>query len=151
MEATEAIEKAMTNEDVKKLKSYFLCSCFACIKGVKDSINEWTLMFYNPHTNKIVDCFVNDRFVTVGEETLPLKEVEEADFGHVAIRAGKALDAVSKKFSKSTINVLITLHRKPPVWTINMITPDMTATTFDIDAKSGRITREETTSLVRRL
>lgn len=151
MEATEAIEKAMKSEDVRKLKSYFLCSCFACIKSAKDSISEWTLMFYNPDTNKIVDCFVNDRFVTIGEETPPLKEVEEADFGHAVINAGRALDIVSKKFSKSTINVLITLHRKPPVWTINMITPDMMATTFDIDAKTGKIIKESATSLIRKI
>lgn len=151
IELTEAIQRAKANEDVKKLKDYFLCSCFACIKTSSDKINEWTLLFYNQKKNLVLDVFVNDKFVTIGEETPPLKEVEKPDFDAVKITVEEALAAV-KDFKKSTINVLITLHQKGVmVWTLSMITPDMMATTFDIDAKTGKIIREESTSLVRRL
>lgn len=150
MEVNEAIEKASNNEDVKKLQNYFLCSCFACVKDKNDKITEWTLLFYNPDKNVVVDCFVNSKFVTIGEETPPLTEIEKPDFDEAKVNVGDAISAV-KNFKKNTINVLITLHKSPLIWTINMITPDMMATTFDIDAKTGKILREEETSLIRRL
>lgn len=151
MEVTEAIRMAGASKDVKRLKNYFLCSCFACIKHAKEDITSWTLLYYNPTTKKVLDCFVNDKFVTIGEETPPLGEVEKADFSRVKISAEEAIDMAAKNFSKSTINVLITLHKKRLVWTINFISGDMMATTFDIDADTGKITREDTTSLIRRL
>ena len=152
MQVTEAIRKAQDNEDVKKLHGYFLCSCFACIKSRDDKINEWTLLFYNPEKNVVLDCFVNDKFVTIGDETPPMSGVEKPDFSEARITVEEAMESVSKKFSKTTINILITLHRKGSlIWTINMITSDMMATTFDIDAKTGKILREDTTSLIRKL
>ena len=151
MEVSDAIERAKNNEDVRKLAGYFLCSCFACLKQSKDRINEWTLLFYNKKKNTVLDVFVNDKFVTIGDETPPIKEVEEPDFDTVEIGIEEALEAL-KDFKKSTINVLITLHKKGiMVWTISMITTDMMATTFDVDAVTGKIVKEETMSLVRRL
>ncbi|MFA4819345.1 MAG: PepSY domain-containing protein [Candidatus Aenigmatarchaeota archaeon] len=152
MELKEAIDRAESDEGVKKLTKYFMCSCFVCIKDIKDKIDEWTLLFYNPEKELVIDCFVNDKFVTLGEETPPLKEVKKPDFTEAHVTIKEALETVEKKFDKKTINVLITLHQKDTlVWTINMITPDMNATTFDIDAKTGNIVHEETTSLIRRL
>ncbi len=149
MQVTEAIKKAENNEDVKKLHGYFLCSCFACIKSKDEKIKEWTLLFYNPEKNVVLDCFVNDKFVTIGEETPPMSNVERPDFSETKVTVDEAMESVKKKFSKTTINILITLHMKGAlVWTINMITSDIMATTFDIDAKTGKITREETTSLI---
>ena len=151
MEVKEAIEKARRDEGVRKLTGYFLCSCFACLKDKKDKITEWTLLFYNPRNNKVIDCFVNSKFVTIGEETPPLAEVERPDFNDISVGAEDALDSAAKKFSKSTINVLVTLHKNPAVWTINFISGDMMATTFDIDTKTGKILRQEETSLIRKL
>ncbi len=152
MQVMEAIRKAEKNEDVKKLHGYFLCSCFACIKSRDDEIKEWTLLFYNPEKKAVVDCFVNDTFVTVGEETPPISEVERPDFSEVKTTAEEALESAGKNFSKATINTLITLHKRgSAIWTVNFITADMTATTFDVDAKTGKITRKETTSLIRKL
>ena len=152
MRVNDAIERTEKNEDVKKLRGYFLCSCFACVKDKNDKISEWTLLFYNPDKNAVLDCFVNDKFVTIGDETPPISEIEKPDFKEVKTSIETAMETINKKFSKTTINVLITLHKKGSmVWTINMITADMNATTFDVDAKTGKITREETTSLIRKL
>ncbi|MEK6888007.1 MAG: PepSY domain-containing protein [Candidatus Aenigmatarchaeota archaeon] len=152
MDPQDAIEKARNNEDVKRLTDYFMCSCFACIKDIKDEINEWTLFFYNEKKKLVIDCFVNDKFVTLGEETPPLSTVEKPDFSERQVTIKEALEIVGKKFTQKTINVLITLHQKGTlVWTINMITPGMMAVTFDIDAKTGKIIKEEETSLIRRL
>ncbi|MBS3051326.1 MAG: PepSY domain-containing protein [Candidatus Aenigmarchaeota archaeon] len=151
MDVSYAIEKANANEDIKKLRDYFLCSCFACIKHADEKISQWTLLYYNPQANKVVDCFVNDKFVTIGEETPPLAEIEKPDFNGLNVQAEDALATARENFRKSTINVLITLHQNPLKWTINFISSDMMATTVDVDAKSGRITRQEETSLIRRL
>ena len=151
MEAKDAIEKASADIQIKELQGYFLCSCFACLKTLKEDVKEWTLLYFNPATNKVLDCFVND-VVTIGEETPPIKEVKKPDFNEVSIGVGEALDEVSKSFNKPTINVLITLHWKESmVWSITTIGMDFNATTFDIDAKTGKIIHEETTSLIRRV
>ena len=94
---------------------------------------------------------MNDKFVTIGEETPPLAEIEKPDFNGLNVQAEDALATARENFTKSTINVLITLHQNPLKWTINFISSDMMATTVDVDAKSGRITRQEETSLIRRL
>ena len=51
---------------------------------------------------------------------------------------------------KGAISTLVSLHRSPPVWTINLIKADMNVTTFDVNAETGKITREETTSILKR-
>ena len=152
MDVSYAIERANANEEIKKLSGYFLCSCFACIKQSKEEIKQWTLLYYNPDSRKVLDCFVNDKFVTLGDETPPLAEIEKPDFEELKVTVEDALEKAAKDYRKSTLNVLITLHQKQRlVWTINLISGDMMATTVDVDAKTGEITRREETSLIRRL
>lgn len=152
MDVRQAIEKASNSSDVRKLKSYFLCSCFACIKKMDEKIDHWTLLYYDEKARKVVDCFVNDKFVTVGDETLPIAEIEKPNFDDLQITAEEAIGKASENYRKSTLNVLITLHHKGSlVWTINFISSDFVATTVDVDAKAGKVLREEETSLVRRL
>ena len=149
MQVKDAIERAEKSDEVKKLHGYFLCSCFASIKDKDEKVKEWTLLFYNHEKKVVLDCFVNEKFVTIGEETPPISDVERPDLSGLKITVDEALEKVVKNFSKSIINILITLHsKKSLVWTINLITKDMMATTFDIDANSGEIVREETTSLI---
>lgn len=150
MEAMDAIKNA--EGSIQEFKDYFLCSCFACIKNAGDEIKEWTLLLFNDKTNMVLDIFVNDKFVTIGEETPPIADIERPDMRSARLTAEQALGIASGKFKGGTINVLLTLHQKSSlVWTINMITPAMTATTFEIDAQTGEIIREETTSLIRKL
>lgn len=152
VDVSEAMEKASNSSDVKKLKSYFLCSCFACIKKTDEKIDHWTLLYYDEKAKKVVDCFVNEKFVTIGDETPPIAEIEKPDFGDLQITAEEAIEKAGENYRKSTLNILITLHQKGSlVWTINFISGDFMATTVDVDAKNGKILKEEETSLVRRL
>ncbi|HIG97653.1 MAG TPA: PepSY domain-containing protein [Candidatus Aenigmarchaeota archaeon] len=152
MELEQAIERARNNEDVKKLTDYFLCSCHACITDIKKDIAEWTLFFYNPKKKLMIDCFVNDKFVTVGEETPPISAIEKPDFNELKINVNDALQTARKNFKKNTASIIITLHQKDNfLWTISIIAPDMTATIFDIDAKTGEIIKEKETSLIRKM
>ncbi|HLC67274.1 MAG TPA: hypothetical protein VJI12_00145 [archaeon] len=147
-----AADKAAKEEKIRTLRGYFLGSCFACIKNKNDIITEWTFLYYNTSTGKAVDCFVNDKFVTVSDETRAVNPVKEMNIDDLHIGIEKAIDIADKKFSKNTINILITLHKREHLmWTINMISADMNAITYDIDAGSGKILREETTSLARKL
>ncbi|MCX6815859.1 MAG: hypothetical protein NT120_03335 [Candidatus Aenigmarchaeota archaeon] len=156
MKLNEAIQRAEENENVQRLDGYFLSSTFVCI-AEKENITNWTLLYYNPYTNTVVDCFVNEALVTVGEETPALNEQEELRIKDVKIAASKALADARKKFKKSAVNVLISLHRKQfaekkcLVWTIAFITQDMKATSFDIDAATGTMLKEETISLVKKM
>jgi uncharacterized membrane protein YkoI len=152
MEIAEAIRRAQESADVKKLKDYFLASCFACVKKTDEIINDWTLLYYDPKTEKAVDCFVNDKYVTVSKETRPVSKINEPILGDLKITIERALEIAQNRFAKSTINILITLHQKSALtWTINMIGADLSVITYDIDAKNGKVTGEESTSLIRKL
>ena len=151
MEFQEAITKAMGNSKVTTLKDYFLASIFSITEEGK-GITEWTLLFYNKQTHKIVDCFVNDKFVTLDQEMPAQKEMERLEAPENAIEVEKAIEIAKKNYSKKTINILISLHMAPHLmWTITMIGSDISATKFDIDAKSGKIVKEETTSLMKKI
>ncbi len=148
MELSEAIKKA-ENEGVKQLDGYYLGSCFACIKDSKGPVTEWTLLFFKG--DKAIDCFVNEKFVRVSDDTRPIKDVKKMTFD-ATVTAESALKTANEKFGKSTINILITLHQKDVlVWTITMIDVTLTATSYDIDAKTGKIVNEESTSLIRKM
>ena len=149
----DAIEKAENDEHVKSLASdgYFLCSGFASLKS--GSINEWILHYYSPKNRKVVDCFVGqaDNAVTVGEETPAVKEMHKIDKSSIKITVDKALDTVKKAFRGKASSILIVLHKKQTlVWTINMITLDMTVNSFDVDAASGKILDRKTVSLIKK-
>jgi hypothetical protein len=145
-----AIERAMADWSVRSLKNYFLASVFSIIEENQD-IREWTLLFYNPQSGKTRDCFVSEKFVTLSEEADAQKEMAKLDIKSVAIGVNEALKIAHKKFNKKIINILISLHTAArPLWTIIFVATDVTATSFDIDAASGSVVMEETTSLMRK-
>lgn len=160
MELSEALDRAEKNENVQRLKDFFLGSGFASINTDKqkdEGIKEWTLLYYNPAKKSVVDCFVNEKFVTVGEETPAINEVQELDVSKVKTTLQAALKTTSNSLKKKPLNILISLHMKDinnkhcAVWTIGFVTADMSVTSYDIDASNGKIAREETTRLLRRL
>ncbi len=156
MNLLDAVEKVEHNENVRKLRGYFLGSIFASIIE-SEEINEWTILYYNPHNKTVVDCFVSEKFVTVGEETPAIKEMEELDLKNVNIGIETVLKTLEKKFKKKALNILISLHKKQfekeikTVWTVAYVTPDMSAVSFDIDAASGDVLNEVTTHLLRKI
>ena len=152
MEIKTAIEKAQQNDDVKQLHDYFPGSCFACIKKAGEEVKDWTLLYYDPKTDKAIDVFVNEKFVTVSKETRLVNKIKKPDFSDLKITIGHALEIAQNNFTRSTINILITLHKKDElVWTINMIGVDLSVISYDIDAKTGKIVHEESASLIRKL
>ena len=156
MKIEEAIYKSSHNENVQRLKGYFLCSGFTTLTETKKDITEWTLLFYSQKSKTVIDCFVNEKFVTVGESTPAMKDMEEVDAKKLCVDIDDALESVEKKFAGKSINTLISLHMKEfgkkqkLVWTIAMITQGLSATSYDVDAVTGEILGEETTSLIRR-
>jgi uncharacterized membrane protein YkoI len=113
-------------------------------------VKEWTLHFYSPETKKIVDCFVADT-VNIGEETPAIKEMQELDTSKIKISSKTALKTVNEEFDKKTISSMISLHKNEKIiWTVSMITQDMMATSFDIDAITGKIIEKREGSLLRK-
>ena len=147
MEFEEALRKA--SGFMKKYKGYFLCSVFSSIKNVKgkpsDCAGEWILHFSDKR--KSLDCHVADDAVRV-DDAQSLGEPIELDVRSVSISLDKAIESTGVILKKA-VTILVSLHNSPPVWTINFIKADMTVTTFDVDAETGKITREDTTSLLR--
>lgn len=144
----DAIKKAESDKLVKKLsKDHFLCSAFAFIRdGI---VKEWTLHFFSPKEKKMVDCLVSDT-VTIGEETPAIKDMQELNTKKIKISSEKALKIVKREFDKKTITSMISLRKKKKItWTVNMITQDMMATSFDIDAMTGKIIERKEESLIR--
>ena len=157
MELTDAVEKAGVNDSVRRLKGYFLGSSFTSLPDAQAEVKEWTLLYYNPDKNTVVDCFVSEKFVTVGEETPALSKVTEVDTDGVEIDVEHALAKSAATVKVKPINVLVSLHNKEIenktrlIWTIGLVLPDFSLKSLDIDAKSGKTLREETTQLIRRL
>lgn len=154
MRLEDAARRVEDNEQVKRLGNFFLGSVFASLTEVSD-VKEWTMLYYNPATRNVVDCMVNEKYVTVGEETPAINEMEKIDVTDAKISIDKAFKIIN--FAKKPVNILISLHKKEinkakrTVWTIGMITQDMSVTSYDVDAITGKILKEETTSLIRRL
>jgi len=157
MNLNEAVERAERDEHVQQLKGYFLCSSFATLNENQNNIKEWTLLYYSPSSKSVVDCFVSEKFVTVGEETPAVNEIQKLELYNVKIDVSDALSIAEQRFKKKPLNILMSLHKKQinnkayTVWTLAYITPDMSATSFDIDATSGKILKEERTSLIKRM
>ncbi|MBI4170988.1 MAG: PepSY domain-containing protein [Candidatus Aenigmarchaeota archaeon] len=151
MQLKDAVQKAMNDIKVMGLDGYFLASIFSITEEGKD-ISDWTLLFYNPETKKTRDCFVNEKFVTLGEEMPAQKEMKELVTSGMKVKVTEAIDTALKNFDKKIINILISLHTtERVVWTITVVAADITATSFDIDAGTGKVLREETVSLMKRL
>ncbi|MBI3190526.1 hypothetical protein HYZ41_02375 [archaeon] len=77
MKIEEAVDKSSHNENVQRLRGYFLCSGFTTLSDAKKEINEWTLLYYSPRNKTIIDCFVNEKFITVGEGTPAMKDMAD--------------------------------------------------------------------------
>lgn len=151
MNVLDAIEMAENDSNIKSLKDFFLGSAFACIKD-KEEVTDWTILFYNPKTKKVIDCFVNEKFVTPGEETVALNEIEELETDKVKIPVEKALEIAKGGQKKNIVNTLITLHKKDIVlWSIAVVCSDMTATAVDIDAETGDVRKKEEKILFKKL
>jgi hypothetical protein len=156
MNLDDAIRRAGANDQVQRLKDFFLGSIFASLTEFS-AVKEWTLLYYNPRTKTVVDCLVNEKFVTVGEETPAINEMQRLQTDDVRVSVDKALSTVRSQFKKTAINILISLHNKEiekksyVVWTIGLVTQDIAVTSFDIDAASGAVLKEETTRLIRKL
>lgn len=156
MNLLEAMQKVEQNENVRKLRGYYLGSVFSSIIE-KQEITEWTFLYYNPTSKMVVDCFVAENLVTVGEETPAIKDMQELDLKKVKTGIEEAMETVKKKFNKSSLNTLISLHNKQfdketkTVWTIAFVTPEMSAISYDIDAGNGQVLNETTTNLLRRM
>jgi len=156
MNLLNAVEKAQHNENVRKLRGYFLGSVFASLTDPNSEIAEWTVLYYNQRTKTVVDCFVSDKFVTVGEETPAIKEIDELEIKNVKVDIKTVLGAIEKKFKKKSLNILISLQTKDfggpkTVWTIAHVTPEMLAVSFDVDASTGSLLKETTTHLIKRV
>ena len=142
------IERFRNSENFKTLeKDYFLVSLFSSF-GEGDSIEEWTLLFYNPKTKKILDFHVGDEIIR-DNETNAIKEYKELPIDDVQIDSEKVLK--NMKFEKKPSSVLMTLHMKDvPCWTINMIYPTMKVKTYVINAINSELIEEKDTSLLQK-
>ena len=143
MELEEALHKAGGFIKEAKGKGYFLSSVFSSIKSPDEIIGEWVLHFCGK--GKALDCYVSEELVV--EESHSLGEAKELDTRKVKVSATEALETAGRR---NAITILLSLHGSPPVWTINFITAAMSVTTVDVSAETGNITREETTSILKK-
>jgi uncharacterized membrane protein YkoI len=146
MDIMNAIARAQKSEEFPKLKDFFLASAFAITDS--NEIKNWTFLFYNKKRNVTIDCFVNDKFVTLDPEAAAISDYKEMKIGKI-IDVNKAVEMAKGKIKNKIVNVLITLVMKEKlIWKISVITADIMATSFEIDAYTGEILKEDSTSLL---
>jgi hypothetical protein len=158
MRIEELVGRAENERAVKKALSegYFLSAIFIMLDGAKP-VKEWRLIFFNPHSKKMVEFFYNGAFEK-GEVEERDKDILPLDISEVKIEIDDALKTAKgefdKKSSSKVVSYLISLHPKKidavteTVWTISMIYAGMRVQTYDIDAATGEILDEESASLM---
>ena len=158
MQAKKLIEKAESEDSIKKLikEGYFLGSIFTMLDDIKP-VKEWRLLFYNPKSRKIFE-FSFDGSFEKGESEARERPMHRLVVDNLEIELDSALKTAKSEFDKKisarVINYLLSLHMKGvaekmiAVWTINIIYSGMNVQTYDIDASSGDVINEESTSLV---
>ncbi len=148
MHVLEAIR--MSEEKMQGRKDFFLCSCFVSSKDF--SVRGWTVIFYNPKTKNVVECECSESGVEVSEESRSMKEPRPLVKSEIIKDDSYALGKASSDFSGKPVNVLVSLQTKDrTMWTVSVVTQDLSATIYDIDAKTGEVLRKEKTGLVRRV
>jgi hypothetical protein len=151
MKLSEALGRARSNSDVQILEKsgYFLGSIFSMTDSSQE-ISEWTFLYFNPQTNKIRDLAISEKESKLDEEREPRSPVSLLNPNALKISVNDAIGIGLAKLAKSSAKILVTLHQKDCLmWTLTFVSSDLQATTFDIDAQTGEILREETTSLIR--
>lgn len=159
MRIKKLLEIVENNSGVKSIinKGYFLGSIFAMLEDIKP-VEEWRFLFYNPQSKKIFEFFYHDGFVEKGESEKRQREIQKLDTSDVRIEFDDALSTAKERFDEKVcskiISYLISLHAKKidkkttTVWTINIIYSGMNVQSYDIDAQTGEIVTEESTSLI---
>jgi hypothetical protein len=146
---SEALERAQGDENVKNLNNYFLGSMFTSMDS--ETVEEWTLHFYNSKSNMIRNCVVSNSEINLQKEEPAIKEMNPLDIKEVKISLDEAIGIVKADYDEKHVQTLVTLHKKENVmWSINMISAAMIITTYSIDAETGEIKNKKTTSLIQR-
>jgi hypothetical protein len=149
MELKEIKKTIGEDKTIRKIsKNAYLISLFSIIDSIDQEI-RWTAHFLNTKEKKLISY----RFYE--------KELEEEDFNEtfnelkldsVKVEAKKAIEKAKSNFNRTIVKILITLSRnKHTLWTISLISPDLTACKFEIDAKTNDIRSMEEMTLFKRL
>lgn len=144
MKVTEAISKVEDNKDVQELKSqgYQLGSCFTMSEG-----KEWTLHFFNNQENKIANVEVKDD-INIGKQDELSTDMNELK-SQPKISLEKALEKAKNNCALEINKTVCILHEKENLeWSITFFSNALSVHSFTINAKTGKIEKENQDSLL---
>jgi uncharacterized membrane protein YkoI len=145
MEFSEALKKME-----KKEKKGFLVSAVAIVSG-KEDLSRWTLIYQNAETKAILDIHVGEEGVEYGKESSSEEEFKELPVSKIKISSKTAIDKARKEINKIPMSIVVSLiNNQSLVWKVSIISQDLTASTVEIDAASGKIIKKSETSIGRR-
>lgn len=150
MHVLDAINKA--EEKMQSRKDFFLCSCFVSCKDFSET-DEWTVIFYNPSSRNVVECECNENGIQVSDESKAISNPSRLVKNDIVADEFDILKKVGGDFDIKPVSILVSLRTKDnmTMWTVSVVTQDICATIYDIDAKTGDIIRKEKTGLVKRV
>jgi hypothetical protein len=157
MKISDAVKVAEKSKDVKELlqDGYFLNSGMAFLEPLDKDSEKWTLTYYNPVKNVVVQVEVEDDTVTLTERGTPIHPTKEKlDLKEVKTSSAKMLEKARNDFKKykqpiSQILMSIQTEGGRPIWRVNFITTMLHLITITLDAKKGNILSSEMHSLAK--
>lgn len=152
MKFEEAVKKLMEDEEIKGRmeKGYYVSSLLLTPKTFHE-IKEWHFIFFHPSSGDVFSAAVSVRGVKVGTESQPLVEdhYEPLDLNNLkpmevlAIIEGEARELDPSKITK----IIITLREGK--WRAAIMTSDMKMLRIDVDRETKKVTKKESTSMLR--
>ena len=152
MEIPQAVTIAESDSDVKEhmANGYHLSSVMAIPEHLT-AIDQWTLVYYSPETQKVFSVEVKEDGVKKGEATAPLIQDEYHELQYEgALNSkdllSKLLDVIAQERETPT-RVIITLRDLQ--WKVAVITQTLKMLRIDLDMTTGEVKNIDTTSLVK--
>jgi len=162
----ELIEIAKADLKIQSLlnSGWFFASIFVMSERNQEP-KDYRLILYNPESNEVQDCVIKtaadavnlkDHKVSVGEKSEARSELAPLIIDN-HLELDDVLEIANRAFSESDLLTsisayLASFHTKGGkiTWTVNIIYQGLRVRTFEIDANTGEILRDETTTLMKK-
>lgn len=157
MKLSDAVKRAEAALEVKDLEKggYYLNSGFTLLEPGSEAITRWTLTYYNPKLNQVVQVEVEGDSYLVKGAAQPLAATpNKLEMKNVKTTADNMLKKARKEYAKykQPMSQIIISIQKPAdkeEWRFSFITKTLFVVVIKMDAIKGKITSSEMESLTR--
>jgi len=153
MNAKEAIKKAENSDAVRKIMSegFALSSCVG-ISKLPFIPSEWILSYYNPESNEVVACSVNEGSVELSKGSEAIKspsgfiDSSKLGFWEEELFEKAFAEIPAKRFNQ--LIATLSIEEDTHIWAFNFISDTLAVLTVKASAETGLILSKKERSLL---